>query len=294
VALATLVGAAALDYGLFVFRDIDLPPLGALLVPPLTLAAVENAWRREAEHRARARAKELDVARTIQQNLLPSAPPEMAGLEVFGRNLPADEIGGDYFDWLELDDGQLAVVLGDISGHGIPAALLMAHLRATFHATAHGGRSPEDIVTAMNRSLARAVTSGKFATFFLGVISVRDKQLRYCNAGHDPPLLLRGGELHLLPANGMPLAILDSMEYEGKVETFDVGDALVIYSDGIPEAPIGKQFYGNERLRERALALARSGVAASAFVDDILADVRAVAGERMHADDVTLVVVRRT
>jgi adenylate cyclase len=294
VALATLVGVAGLDYGLFVFRDIDLPPLGALLVPPLTLAAVENAWRREAEHRARARAKELDVARTIQQNLLPSAPPEMAGLEVFGRNLPADEIGGDYFDWLELDDGQLAVVLGDISGHGIPAALLMAHLRATFHATAHGDRSPEDIVTAMNRSLARAVTSGKFATFFLGVISVRDRQLRYCNAGHDPPLLLRGGELHLLPANGMPLAILDSMEYTGRVEPFDVGDALVIYSDGIPEAPIGKQFYGNERLRGRALALARSGAPAAAFVDDILADVRAVAGERMHADDVTLVVVRRT
>ena len=294
VALAALLGVAALDYGLFVFQDVDLPPLGALLVPPLTLAAVENAWRREAEHRARARAKELDVARSIQQHLLPSAPPELAGLDVFGRNLPAEEIGGDYFDWLVLDDEQLAVVVGDISGHGVPAALLMAHLRASFHATAHGGRSPEDIVTAMNRSLARAVSSGKFATFFLAVISVRERRLRYCNAGHDPPLLLRGGELHLLAANGMPLAIVDGMEYTGGEETFDVGDALVIYSDGIPEAPINKQFYGNERLRDRALALARSGATASAFVDDILADVRAVAGEGMRADDVTLVVVRCT
>lgn len=294
VALAALLGVAALDYGLFVLRDVDLPAMGAMLVPPLTLAAVENAWRREAERRAQARAKELDVARTIQQHLLPSAPPEMAGLDVSGRNLPADEIGGDYFDWLVLDDDHLAVVLGDISGHGIPAALLMAHLHATFHATAHGSRSPGDIVTAMNRSLARAVTSGKFATFFLGVISVREKRLHYCNAGHDPPLLLRGGELHLLRANGIPLAILDSMEYTGGEEKFDVGDALVIYSDGIPEAPINKQFYGNERLHERALALARSGATASTFVDDILADVRAFAGEGMRADDVTLVVVRYT
>jgi len=294
VALAALLGVALVDYGLFVLRDVDVPAMGAMLVPPLTLAAVENAWRREAERRAQARAKELDVARTIQQNLLPSAPPEMAGLDVSGRNLPADEIGGDYFDWLVLDADHLAVVLGDISGHGIPAALLMAHLRASFHATAHVDRTPEDIVTTMNRSLARAVTSGKFATFFLGVISVSEKRLRYCNAGHDPPLLLRGGELHLLDANGMPLAILDSMEYTGGEEAFGAGDALVIYSDGIPEAPIGKQFYGNERLREQALALARSGATASAFVDDMLADVRAVAGEGMHADDVTLVVVRST
>jgi serine phosphatase RsbU (regulator of sigma subunit) len=294
VALAALLAAAALDYGLFVFRDVDLPPLGALLVPPLTLAAVENAWRREAERRALARAKELDVARTIQQHLLPSAPPQIKGLDVSGRNLPADEIGGDYFDWLELDDDQLAVVLGDISGHGIPAALLMAHLRASFHATAHGGRSPENIVTAMNRSLARAATSGKFATFFLGVISIREKRLRYCNAGHDPPLLLRGGELRLLKAHGMPLAILDGMEYSGGEEAFDAGDTLVIYSDGIPEAPIGKQFYGQERLQERALALARSGATSSAFVEDILADVRTVAGEGMRADDVTLLVARRT
>ena len=293
VALAALLAVAALDYGLFVLRDVDLPPMAALLVPPLTLAAVQYAWRREAEHRARAQAKELDLARTIQQNLLPAAPPEMAGVDVAGRNLPADAIGGDYFDWLVLDDDHLAVALGDISGHGIPAALLMAHLRASFHATATGGRPPEDIVTAMNRSLARAVSSGKFATFFLGVISLRGKCLRYCNAGHDPPLLLRGGELRLLEANGMPLAIFEGMEYPGGNETFDAGDTLVIYSDGIPEAPINKQFYGKERLHERALALARSGASAAAFVDGILADVRAVAGDGMHADDVTLVVVRR-
>ena len=131
--------------------------------PAVTLAAVEDSWRRETEHRTRVRAKELDVARSIQQNLLPGAPPKMDGLEVYGRNLPADEIGGDYFDWLQLDDDHLAVVVGDISGHGIPAALLMAFLRASFHATAMPDRAPEDIVTAMNRSLACAASGQSLA-----------------------------------------------------------------------------------------------------------------------------------
>ena len=291
VALAALLAVAALDYGLFVFKDIDLPPLGALLVPPLTLAAVGNEWRREAEHRARMRAKELDVARSIQQHLLPSTPPALEGLEVFGSNLPADEIGGDYFDWLALDDDKLAVVVGDISGHGIPAALLMAHLRASFHATAEAGRSPEDIVATINRSLARA-TAGKFATFFLAVISVRERRLRYCNAGHNPPLLIRNGTLQLLHATGIPLAILEDGEYTGGEEPFNAGDVLVIYSDGIPEAVVARQFYGDERLHDYALKLAQSDLSAVAFVNHILADVRAVAGKGMHADDVTLVVVR--
>jgi len=294
VALAVVLAVAALDYGLFVFKDIDLPPLGALLVPPLTLALVENEWRREAEHRSRLRSKELDVARSIQQNLLPSSPPAVDGLDVFGRNLPADEIGGDYFDWLELGDGELAVVVGDISGHGIPAALLMAHLRASFHATAEAGRSPEDIVTTMNRSLARATTLGKFATFFLAMISVRERRLRYCNAGHNPPLLLRDGTLHLLPANGIPLAVMEDVEYRGEEQPFNPGDTLVIYSDGIPEAPVARQFYGDERLHESAIRLAKTDSTAVTFVNHILADLRAAAGEGMRADDVTLVVVRAT
>src|SRR6185436_21066543 len=173
VVLATLLVIAGADQALFVLKLLDLPPTALLIVPPLTLLAVEYQWRRMTEQSARMRAKELDVARTIQQNLLPAAPPEVAGLDVSGRNIPADEIGGDYFDWLELEDGQLAVVVGDISGHGIPAALLMAFLRASFHATAQADRAPEDIVASMNKSLARAATPGKFATFFLGVISVK-------------------------------------------------------------------------------------------------------------------------
>ena len=126
------------------------------------------------------------------------------------------------------------------------------------------------------------------------MISVRERRLRYCNAGHNPPLLIRGGVLHLLPATGIPLAIMEDGEYTGGEEAFNAGDALVIYSDGIPEARVAKQFYGDERLHERALNLAQSDLTAVAFVDRILADLRAVAGDGMRADDVTLVVVRGT
>ena len=292
--LGTLLVIAGLDQAVFIYKLLDLPPTALLIVPPLTLAVVEVQWRRMTEHGARMRAKELDVARTIQQNLLPSSPPAVAGLDVSGRNIPADEIGGDYFDWLELEDGQLAVVVGDISGHGIPAALLMAFLRASFHATAQADRAPEDIVSSMNKSLARAATPGKFATFFLGVISVKERRLRYCNGGHNSPYLLRDGNLKELGATGIPLAITEYGAYSGGEEEFRPGDTLVIYSDGIPEARVGKDFYSDERLQKKTLELAKSGVPATEFVEHILIDVRTVAGEGMRADDVTLVVVRGT
>ena len=297
VALGVLLGIAAIDYGLFVFADVDLPALGALLVPPITWAAVGNAWARETERLGRERAKELGVARSIQEHLLPSAPPKIEGLDVSGRNIPADSIGGDYFDWILLEDGSLAVVVGDVSGHGIPAALLMAHIRASLHAVAQAGRSPEEMVESVNRSLARAALPGKFATFFLGVISVGEQRLRYCNAGHNSPLLLRDGKVIELGATGLPLAVIENMPYTGAEETFVVGDTLVIYSDGIPEAPQRaqpKQFYGDERLQECALALSAAHPNAAEIVERMLADVRAVAGDLMHVDDVTLVVVRRT
>ena len=173
----------------------------------------------------------------------------------------------------------------------------MAHIRASLHAVAEAGRSPEEMVETVNRSLARAALPGKFATFFLALIYVGEERLRYCNAGHNSPLLLRDGKVIELEATGVPLAVMPDMPYAGREETFIAGDTLVIYSDGIPEAPQRgqpKEFYGDQRMQERALALSVAHPNAAEIVEGMLADVRAVAGDGMHVDDVTLVVVRRT
>jgi sigma-B regulation protein RsbU (phosphoserine phosphatase) len=168
----------------------------------------------------------------------------------------------------------------------------MAFLRASFHATAQADRAPEDIVSSMNKSLSRAATPGKFATFFLAMISVKDKRLRFCNGGHNSPYILSNGTLRELAATGIPLAITEFGPYTGGEETFQPGDTLVIFSDGIPEARVGRDFYGDDRLQKKALELAASGIPAKEFADRILTDVQTVAGEGMKADDVTLVVVR--
>jgi sigma-B regulation protein RsbU (phosphoserine phosphatase) len=146
----------------------------------------------------------------------------------------------------------------------------------------------------MNKSLSRAATPGKFATFFLAVISVKDQKLRFCNGGHNSPFLVHEGKLRELAATGIPLAITEFGPYSGGEEPFMPGDTLVIFSDGIPEARVGKDFYGDERLQKKVIDLASNGTSSKDFVDHIITDVRAIAGEGMSADDVTLVVVRST
>jgi serine phosphatase RsbU (regulator of sigma subunit) len=284
---------AALDLVAFLGLDLDIPPTAGLLLPPLLWIAIQGALRRLSERQARDREKDLMVARSIQRHLLPSGPPRTPELDVFGVNLPAEAVGGDYYDWTPIGDDVLAVVVGDVSGHGVPAALLMSHLRASFHAEARPGRAPSEIVQSIHDSLARAAQPGKFATFFLALLSRSEPRMRYCNAGHNPPILLRPDGPDLLGATGLPLAMLEAARYGDDERPFGPGDTLVLYSDGIPEAPVKDDFYGDERLLEKVQALASRGRPAAEVGADLLADVQAQAGEALATDDVTLVIVRR-
>jgi sigma-B regulation protein RsbU (phosphoserine phosphatase) len=293
VAGGALVGFAVLDMAAFVWLDADVPPAALLVLPPLAWIGVQGYLRRVSDRLAREHERELSVARTIQQHMLPATPPDVPELEVCGINLPATAVGGDYFDWLPLGDDELAVVLGDVSGHGVPAAILMSHLRASFHAEARPGRSPSEIVHSMNVSLSRAISPGKFATFFLALISRREPRLRFCNAGHNPPLLVRGGAQTLLQATGIPLGMMDLATYTDEAHDFGPGDVLVIYSDGIPEAPVHHDFYGDERLRARVADLTSRPRPAAEIATAMLDDVRQLAGAQLATDDVTLVVLRR-
>ena len=289
----SVAALAIADLASFAFAGVDVPPTAGLLLPPLAWIAIE-AWRRVvAEQHVRERARELQVARDIQQHLLPAGPPDVPELDCWGINVPAEAIGGDYYDWVPVGPERLAIVIGDVSGHGVPAALLMSHLRASFHAEARPGSAPSDVLAAVHASLCRAATRGKFATFFLGVVERGAPRLVFASAGHNPMLLFHGNEAEELGATGLPLAMIEGMPYSEESRAFAPGDTLVLFSDGIPEAPKGKDFYGEERLRAVVAARVAAGDGAEAIGRALLADVTAYAGEGLAADDVTIVVVRR-
>lgn len=288
-----VLAIAGLDMSLFLSADLDVPPTAALLLPPLAWIVIEGWRRTAAEQHVRERAKELQVARDIQQHLLPSGPPDVPGLDCWGINVPAEAIGGDYYDWVPVGDDRLAVVVGDVSGHGVPAALLMSHLRASFHAEARPGVAPRDVLAAVHASLTRAATRGKFATFFMALLPRTGGELVFCSAGHNPMLLVHDGQLELLGATGLPLAMIEGAPYSEERREFRPGDTLVLYSDGIPEAPKGKEFYGDERLQALVRERAAAGEGAETIGRALLADVTAYAGAGLAADDVTIVVVRR-
>lgn len=296
-AAAIVAGSVALvagaDQVLFVAGGFDVPAAGPLLLPALVWTSIEGYRRVVTERDARARERELEVARSIQRRLLPERPPEVPEFDVAGVNLPAEAVGGDYYDWMKLGEDALAVALGDVSGHGVPAALLMSHLRASFHAEARTGAPTQAVIEGMHASLIRAVSPGRFATFFLVVASRTEPALRFCNAGHNPPLLVRGGTIDKLGATGLPLAMQDDSTWTEETREFGSGDLLVIYSDGVTECPYHRDMYGDERLEALVLRLAKQGLRADDMVKVILEDVRAFAHGDLGADDITLVVVQR-
>ena len=151
---------------------------------------LENTRLREREQALARLQLEVETARNIQNRLLPKGPPQMAGYDIAGCSVPAEAVGGDYFDFVELDDGRLGICLGDVSGKGIPAALLMANLQATLRGQAHTSASACECVTRANHLLFRSTSSDKFATLFYGVLDPRTHELSYCNAGHERPLFM--------------------------------------------------------------------------------------------------------
>lgn len=289
----SLVGLGATDYGLFVLWGVDVPSTAVLVLPILAYTATETYQFLFLQRRAMERQKELDLAREIQRRLLPSKPPDTPDLDVFGLNIPAREVGGDYYDWMSLDGGCVLAALGDVSGKGVGAALLVSHLYASFHAEARGDRSPKEIVQAMHESLYKATETGTFATFFLAAFSAGAHELRFCNAGHNPPLLLKKGGLELLEPTGVVLGILDGMKYGEDSRRFERGDVLIVFSDGITECTWRDYMYGDERLRRLTEDMRSAGHSAERIAQIIISDVKRFSHGHLESDDVTLLVVRR-
>jgi serine phosphatase RsbU (regulator of sigma subunit)/predicted ester cyclase len=207
--------------------------------------------RLEQEIRERERIEQdLRVARTIQQASLPKEVPTLEGWEISPYYQPAREVGGDFYDFLELKDGRLGIVVGDATGKGVPAALVMASARSMLRAVAQASDSPGDVLRRVNDPLATDIPPNMFVTCFYAILDPNSGSLTYANAGHDLPYLWHGGDAEELRARGMPLGLMPGMGYEEGEVSLRESNCVLFYSDGLVEAhdPKGEMF-GFTRLR---------------------------------------------
>ncbi|MBP7866990.1 MAG: SpoIIE family protein phosphatase [Acidobacteria bacterium] len=238
--------------------------------------------------------RELEIARDVQERLFPQVLPPMARLAYTGACRPAGGVGGDYFDFVFLGEGRLGLALGDVSGKGISAALLMAGLQGMLRVSAPlRGDAVERLLGELNAALAESTSGERFATFFYAVWDDGGRSLRYVNAGHNPPFRLRagGGEPEFLEAGGTLLGAFPDAAFERGELRLGAGDLLVLYSDGVTEAldPAGEE-YGVDRLVEAFRR--RDGLPVEQAVREVLDEVSAFAAGAPPRDDMTLVAAR--
>ena len=239
--------------------------------------------------------QELGTARSIQHALLPKDLPKLEGWKIAYHYQPAREVGGDFYDFLRLDDGRVGLVIGDVSGKGIAAALVMANTQSVLRAVARRGNvAPGRVLAEANEVLYAYIPSGTFVTCFYGVLDPENGRLVYANAGHDPPYSQRGGDAQELRARGMPLGLMPDMPYEEKEAVLAAGDDLLLYSDGLVEAHDTKgDMFGFPRLRR--LIMAQSTGSGEELIDVLLAELTSFTGaDAEQEDDITLVTLERS
>ena len=258
----------------------------------LTQRRLEQEMR-EREHLE----QELRVARRIQQASLPMEVPTLEGWQISPYYQPAREVGGDFYDFFELEDGRVGVVVGDATGKGVSAALVAAATSSMVRAVAQalGSSSPGEVLAQVNETLVARIPSNMFVTCFYAVLDPESAGLRYANAGHDLPYL-RGrssNDAEELSARGMPLGLMPEMSYEENETVLDAGDSVLFYSDGLVEAhdPQRHQMFGFPRLR----ALVAGHAEKRSFVTLLIAELYSFTGEEWEQeDDITLLTLRRS
>jgi sigma-B regulation protein RsbU (phosphoserine phosphatase) len=258
------------------------------------MAAVKitNARLLDLEATRQRMAQELATAAQIQRSLLPE-PPTVDGVTCVARLETCYEVGGDLYDLHVRPDGRLVVVVGDVSGKGMGAALLMSSTLSSARVLYDDCHDPAELVTRLNAVLHRSTDAGRFVTLFVGCLDPASGALHYCNAGHDAPVIVGAGGLRRLDATGIPVGVLGAYPYAAAIATLAPGETLALYSDGIPEALRGQEFFGEERLAD-TLRMAAATPTLDEAVRSVLADVETFAAGTPRADDITLVLVRRT
>ncbi len=254
-------------------------------------------WRRETgRQRERLRMKqELEYAREIQLSMLPREAPQVDGLDMAALSLPATEVGGDYYDYFTLGDGRLAIVIGDVTGHGVASGLVLSGVRSSLNLLSDELEHPAQVLDRLNRMLKRTSTPRMLMTLGVAVVDRAGGEVTVASAGHPPALLVRHrrDEVIEIGRGALPLGAMETADYTSQSVRISSGDVLLLYSDGLVEAvdASGRE-YGYPRLAELLLREASDSRAARVIRDAILRDVWEHKGEVEQADDVTMVVVR--
>ncbi|MCU1265325.1 MAG: Serine phosphatase RsbU, regulator of sigma subunit [Acidobacteria bacterium] len=235
---------------------------------------------------------QLEVARQVQLELLPASDPQLVGYDISAYNFPTEEVSGDYYDWVRIHDDQIGIVIADVAGKGVPAALLMAFLRASLRAATHIGYAPQISMAKVNYLLWESIERNQFVTAFYGILDATNRTLAYANAGHNPPLLLNAdGSARFLDQGSVPLGMFRDTRYYEYYLTLGPGQLLVLYTDGVTEAmnPREEEF-GSDRLMQSVKA-ARD-LSAREMIDAIQRDVLEWTDGKGAHDDVTFFVIK--
>ena len=236
---------------------------------------------------------ELQLAREVQSRMLPSRPPQIPGLDIHAINIPSKQVSGDFYDYIVMPQGRTGIAIADSVGKSIPAAILTASVRSALKAQAQNIFRIGQVVGRVNRMLCEDSLPSEFVTLFYGVIDSVTHRMAYCNAGHDPPLLLRDGQITPLTAGGPLLGVIEAAEFTHESIQLRAGDTLVLYTDGLVDAmTYNNERYGRQRLVESLTKHAATPYSAEDLAQQLLWDVRRFAGFRARTDDLTLMVIR--
>ena len=289
----------AMNNGAFDFatKPIDLDDLSVTIEKAID--QINYVHQMQKEHSQLESLKgDLAIASEIQQAILPRVfPPfpEIADkLDIAASMTPAKDVGGDFYDLFRIDDERIGFVIADVSGKGIPAAIFMAVSRTLIRATGVRGGSPAECIAYSNKLLAAESVDCMFVTVFYGIININTGEINYCNAGHNPPYVLKhDGKVEPLPTMGdCMVGAIDGLPYHEATLQLEKGDALVMYTDGVTEAMnIDYQQFGEERLEETLEDVAMHNC--QEMVDAIKSDVAAFAGEAEQSDDITVLTLKR-
>jgi len=254
---------------------------------------VENARLHEKEQALKEMRREVELAAKIQKQLLPKETPKLDNYELCGKNKTARTVGGDYYDFIQLDANRWAICLGDVSGKGMPASLLMSNLQAILRGQTFHQYSPGKLLEKANRQLYQSMGIEKFITLFLGILDTEAHTLEYSNGGHEFPFLIRkDNKCNRLEAGGIPVGVMENREYETEKISLDRGDKLIVFSDGIIDSQnADDEIFGEDRLKKKLLTNTKNS--GSELIESAFKASLEHNEQQEPFDDMTMVVLTR-